>query len=102
MIYDQFGEVVGDHTEKKREMAVILARLAEEGDTAAQKVEFDLVAIVLYVCRRKRTCTCVCLNMYVCMHVCVYVIRMYVCICIYMYVCMCKIHVYTRNLYIHM
>jgi len=40
---------------------------------------------------------CICMRMYMCVHVCVYSACVYVCICIYVCLCICiHIHLYTR------
>jgi len=40
---------------------------------------------------------CICMRMYMCVHVCVYSACVYVCICIYVCLCICMhIHLYTR------
>ena len=40
---------------------------------------------------------CICMRMYMCVHVCVYSACVYVCICIYVCLCTCMhIHIYAR------
>jgi len=46
---------------------------------------------------------CICMRMYMCVHVCVYSACAYVCICIYVCLCTCThIHLYTRACGVHM